>query len=193
MGTLKQTKHIFFKTCGQHPLMFCSIAYVWVVTWYFLPYPLLNFETLNADLVLFRTLKDENIFEISSYKRTQKTETGCIFLKSFFMQGMANLSFSLKERQNSARFNCAAVIISKMTSRSCEERNCFKGLSLFFLTTTSNIAPTFPTNTELIGCLEGSRELKLFCSSLQRIYVLPINGVFSSLSHPFNSKSERDA
>ena len=45
-----------------------------------------------------------------------------------------------------------------MTSQSCEERNCFKGLSLFFLTTTSNIALTFPTNTERVGCLEGSRE-----------------------------------
>ena len=53
-----------------------------------------------------------------------------------------------------------AVTISKMTSRSCEERNCFKGLTLFFLTTTSNIALTFPTNTELVGCLEGGRELK---------------------------------
>ena len=66
---------------------------------------------------------------------------------------MANLSFSLRERQNSARFNYVAVTISKMTSRSFEERNCF-------LTTTSNIALTFPTNTELVGCLEGGRELK---------------------------------
>ena len=73
---------------------------------------------------------------------------------------MANLSFSLRERQNSARFNYVAVTISQMTSRSCEERNCFKGLTLFFLTTTSNIALTFPTNTELVGCLEGGRELK---------------------------------
>ena len=57
-------------------------------------------------------------------------------LKSSLLQDMANLNFSLKERQTSARFNCAAVTISKMTSRSCEDRNCFKGLSLFFLTTT---------------------------------------------------------
>ena len=75
---------------------------------------------------------------------------------------MANLRFSLKERQNSARFNSAAVIISKMTSLSCEERNCSKGLLLFFFTTTSNIALTFPTKTELLGCLEGSRELNFF-------------------------------
>ena len=33
---------------------------------------------------------------------------------------------------------------------------------LFFLTTTSNIALTFPTNTELLGCLEGSTEVKFF-------------------------------
>ena len=76
-------------------------------------------------------------------------------LNSSFLQDI-NVSFSLKERQNSARLNCAVVTIGKMSSRSCEERNCFKGLTLFFLTTTSNIALTFPTNTELVGCLEGS-------------------------------------
>ena len=148
-----------------------------------------NFIVQRSSII--QNLKDEYIFEISSYKRTQKKRL--YLLKSSLLQGMANLSFSLKERQNSVRFNYAAVTISKMTSRSCEERNCFKGLSLSFLTTTSNIALTFQTNTELIGCLEGSRELKLFCSSLQRIYLLPINGDFSSISHPFNSKSERDA
>ena len=103
-----------------------------------------------------------------------KPAVHCIFLKSSLLKGMANVSFSLKEKQNSARFNCVAVPISKMTSRSCDERNCFKGLSLFF--SHNNLALTFPTNTELLGCLEGylegSRELKIFCSSLQRIYSL---------------------
>ena len=96
-----------------------------------------------------------------------------MFLRSL-LQGMANLSFSLKERQNSARFNYAAVTISKMTSRSYEDRNCFNGLSLFF--SHNNLALTFPTNTELLGCvegyLEGSRELEIFRSSLQRIHSL---------------------
>ena len=59
-------------------------------------------------------------------------------LNSSVLQDINVLSFSLKERQNSARLNCAVVTISKMTSRSCVERNCFKGLTLFFLTTTSN-------------------------------------------------------
>ena len=40
----------------------------------------------------------------------------------------------------------------------------------------NNLALTFPTNTELLGCLEGylegSRELKIFSSSLQRIHSL---------------------
>ena len=104
-----------------------------------------------------------------------KPAVHCIFLKSSLLQGMANLSFSLKERQNSARFNCAAVTINKMTSRSCEDRNCFKG-QLIVVFSHNNLALTFPTNTELLGCLEGylegSRELKIFCSSLQRIHSL---------------------
>ena len=117
-------------------------------------------ELLNAQRSsIIQNLKDEDIFEISSYKKNNALNW-LYLLKSSLLQGMANLSFSLRERQNSARFNYVAVTISKMTSRSCEERNCFKGLTLFFLTTTSNIALTFPTNTELVGCLEGGRELK---------------------------------
>ena len=47
-----------------------------------------------------------------------------------------------------------------------EMLNSFKGLSLcfFFHAASPNIAPTFPTNTELVGCLEGG-EQKNFGSS----------------------------
>ena len=53
-----------------------------------------------------------------------------------------------------------AMTISKMTSRSCEHFavhwemfNCFKGLWLFFHTTTSNTALTFPT---ILSCFKPS-------------------------------------
>ena len=88
---------------------------------------------------------------MSSYKRTHNIKT--VASKNLFLQGTANLSFSLKERQNSwRRLTVMAMTISKMTSRSCEDFavhwemfNCFKGLWLFFHTTTSNTALTFAT------------------------------------------------
>ena len=101
--------------------------------------------------VIIQNLKKWRYFEISSYKRTHNIKT--VPSKNLFLQGKENLSFSLKERQNSGRrLSVVAMTISKMTSRSCEDFavhwemfNCFKGLWLFFHTTTSNTALTFPT------------------------------------------------
>ena len=85
-----------------------------------------------------------------------------------FVRYQCTKLLSLKKRKKSARFHCAAVNISKMTSRSCEERNCFKGLSLFFLKTTTNIALTFPTKilSWLVVLKEAENFLLKFATDL---------------------------
>ena len=65
-----------------------------------------------------------------------KTGSTLYLLKIFSFAWYGEFKLLFKKKQNSASFNFVAVTISKMTLRSCEERNCFKGLSLFFLTTT---------------------------------------------------------
>ena len=110
----------------------------------------------------FRTRKKMKIF-LKFLVTNEHTKLNCSFLKSSFWKVWRNLSFSLKERQNSARFNRAAVTISKMTSRSCQDfafhwemLNCFKGSSLFFHTTTSNIQCSAYLSNKYwaVGCLE---------------------------------------
>ena len=118
------------------------------------------------------------IFRNSSYKRTHNIKT--VASKNLFLQGTANLSFPLKERKNSGRrLSVMAMTISKMTSRSCEHFavhwemfNCFKGLSLFFLTTTSNTALTFPTILSWFKLSWIIKDSWKICSSLQRIHSL---------------------
>ena len=65
--------------------------------WYFLIYPSMNFKRLS-------------VLGYNSEAKRMKRFFGDFqlqtLLKILFLQGMVNLSFSLKERQNSARFNC---------------------------------------------------------------------------------------